>query len=214
MLTDAQNRDLFLIAVEYLVLIRMYSPEMSASVHRKRVRDLLTFYFWLSQRRVRSLQAVSRDHIDLYTEASVYGQEWATEAPQRLVKYLQHCRENDEELPKEKRCLTRVSRSRLYLAAGIIWPTAGQLHICSHITKRVEKIGLNEELRLPIRDILRLCGYYVTTKYTGTLERNAATFRRTVGMETPIFQTYPNNLSLSTWCSDESEAAWARFRTT
>ena len=159
MLTDAQNRDLFLIAVEYLVLIRMYSPEMSASAHRKRVRDLLTFYFWLSQRRVRSLQAVSRDHIDLYTEASVYGQEWATEAPQRLVQYLQHCRENDEELPKKKDCLTRVSRGRLYLAAGISWPTAGHLHICSHITKRVEKIGLNEELRLPIRDILRLCGY-------------------------------------------------------
>ena len=78
---------------------------------------MLTFYFWLSQRRVRSLQAVSRDHIDLYTEASVYGQEWATEAPQRLVKYLQHCRENDEELPKEKR-LSNSSIANPSLSGG------------------------------------------------------------------------------------------------
>ena len=156
-LMDSRNRDLFVIAVEYLILLRIFMPNMTAVVHYRRISDLLTFYYWLSQRRIRSLQAVTRDHIDAYTQTIAYGKEWATEAPHRLVKYLKWCRENNEELPKEKRALTRISRGQLYQAAGIQWPQ--NLRICAHIVRRVEKTGLNEDLTLSIRDLLRLSGY-------------------------------------------------------
>ena len=121
MLTDAQNRDLFIIAIEYLLLIRVYSPDIRGETHHQRVKDLLTFYYWLSQRKVRSLQAISQDHIELYTEEIAFGAEWATQNPHQLIKYLQHCRKNNKELPKENRYLTRVSRSRLYRVAGMGW---------------------------------------------------------------------------------------------
>ena len=158
MLMDSRNRDLFVIAVEYLILLRIFMPDMTAAVHHRRITDLLTFYYWLSRHRIRSLQEVTRDHIDLYTQTIVYGKEWATEAPQRLVKHLNHCREINEELPKEKRSLTRISRGQLYQAAGIQWPRS--LRICAHIVRRVEKTGLTEDLTLPIRDLLRLCAYF------------------------------------------------------
>ena len=157
MLMGSQNRDLFVIAVEYLILLRIFMPDMTAAVHHRRITDLLTFYYWLSRHRIRSLQEVTRDHIDLYTQTIVYGKEWATEAPHRLVKHLNHCREINEELPKDKRDLTRISRGQLYQAAGIQWPRS--LRICAHIVRRVEKTGLTEDLTLPIRDLLRLCGY-------------------------------------------------------
>ena len=157
MLMDSQNRDLFVIAVEYLILLRISMPNMIASVHYRRISDLLTFYYWLSQRRIRSLQAVTRVHIDVYTQTIAYGKEWAVEAPHRLVKYLKRCRENNEELPKDKRDLTRISRGQLYQAAGIQSPRL--LKICAHIVRRIEKTGLNEDLTLPIRDLLRLSGY-------------------------------------------------------
>ena len=157
MLIDPQNRDLFVIAVEYLALLRLLMPNMTAAVHRRRSTDLLTFYYWLSQHRIRSLQAVTRDHIDLYIQTIAYGKEWATGAPQRLVNHLNHCRENNEELPREERYLTRISRSQLYQAAGIQRPH--NLRICAHIVRRVEKTGLTEDLELPIIDLLRLCGY-------------------------------------------------------
>ena len=157
MLIDSQNCDLFVIAVEYLKFLRIFMPNMTAAVHHRRITDLLTFYYWLSQRRIRSLQAVTRDHIDVYTQTIAYGKEWATEAPHRLVKHLNQCRENNEELPKDKRNLTRISRGQLYQAAGIQRPH--NLRICAHIVRRVEKTGLIEDLTLPIRDLLRLCGY-------------------------------------------------------
>ena len=157
MLIDSQNRDLFVIAVEYLILLRIYMPNMTAAVYSRRITNLLTFYYWLSQHRTRSLQDVTRDHIKFYTQTIANGKEWATEAPQRLVKYLKHCRENNEKLPTEEHYLTRISRPHLYQAAGIQWPQ--NLSICAHIVRRVEKTGLTEELTLPIRDLLRLCGY-------------------------------------------------------
>ena len=157
MLLDSQNRELFVIAAEYLILLRIFMPNMTAAVYYRRITNLLTFFYWLSQRRIRSLQDVRRDHIDLYTQTIANGKEWATEAPQRLVKYLKHCRENNEKLPTEERYLTRISRPHLYQAAGIQWPQ--NLSICAHIVRRVERTGLTEELTLPIRDLLRLCGY-------------------------------------------------------
>ncbi len=164
MLMDSQNRDLFVIAVEYLILLRIRMPNMTAAVHYRRMSDLLTFYYWLSQRRIRSLQAVTRVHIDVYTQTIAYGKEWATEAPHRLVKHLRRCRENNEELPKEKGALTRISRGQLYQAAGIPWPQ--NLRICAHIVRTVEKTGLNEDLTLPIRDLLRLSGYTLRSNTT------------------------------------------------
>ena len=157
MLMDSQNCDLFVIALEYFSLLRLKMPDMTASVHRGRISALLTFYYWLSRHRIRSLQRVTRGHIDLYTETIVYGKEWATQAPQQLVKYLNHCRETNQELPKEERHLTRISRGQVFQAAGIPWSRS--LKICAHILRRIEKTGLNEELTLPIRDLLRLSGY-------------------------------------------------------
>ena len=157
MLTDVQNRDLFVTAVEYLRISRIYMPVMSAPVHKGRILNLLTFYLWLSQRRVYSLQEVTRDHIELYTEAIAYGKEWALEAPHRLLRYLRHCYENGEKLPKEMGKVSRKSRRKIYQAAGIRYPK--QLNICTHIIKRVDKTGLNEELKLPIRDFLNQCEY-------------------------------------------------------
>ena len=157
MLMDSQNRDLFVIAVEYLLLLRIFMPNMTAAVHHRRLTDLLKFYYWLSRHRIRSLQAVARDHIDLYTQTIAYGKEWSTGAPQRLVNHLNRCRENNEELPKSARNLTRISRVQLYQAAGI--QRTHKLTICAHIVRRVEKTGLTEDLELPIHDLLRLCGY-------------------------------------------------------
>ena len=157
MLIDSQNHELFEIAVEYVILLRILMPNMTAAVYSRRITHLLTFYYWLSQRRIKSLQDLTRDHIDLYTQTIAYGREWATEAPQQLVKYLIHCRENNEKLPREKRCLTRISRSQLYQAAGIHRPKI--LIICAHILRRVEYAGLTDELNLPIHDLLKSCGY-------------------------------------------------------
>ena len=157
MLIDPQNGDLFVVAVEYLLLLRIYMPGVTAAVHYRRITALLTFYYWLSLHRIRSLHAVTRDHIDLYTQTIAYGKEWAIEAPHRLVKYLKHCRENNEELPREEHRQTRISRGQLYRVAGIQWPQS--LPVCAHIVRRVEKTGLNEDLTLPIHDLLRLCGY-------------------------------------------------------
>ena len=167
MLMDAQNRDFYVISVEYMQLLRIFTPSMTTCTHSGRISDLMTFYFWLSQRKVRSLTTVTRDHIDLYSETIAYGKEWALQAPHLLVRYLKHCYENGEELPKEKYYKNRISRSKIYHAAGIRRPLVC-LNICSHIIRRIEKIGLSEELTFPIREIVKLCGY--------TLKPNTVTY--------------------------------------
>ena len=159
MLTDAQNSELFNITVEYLKCIRLYLPDLSVISHRQRISDLLTFYLWLSQRRVRSLQSVTRDHIELYTEAIVYGKEWAIEAPHRLVRYLQCCYKSGQKLPKYKHYKYRLARGKIYQAAEIRGAFVSTQPICAHIIRRVEKTGLTEELTLPILDFVGLCGY-------------------------------------------------------
>ena len=197
LLTDIQNRDLFIIAVEYLLLLKIYMPDATVNIYRQRISDLLTLFYWLSQRRVCSLQVVTRDHVELYTKTIAYGREWALEIPHQLVQYLKHCRVTGETLPKKKPTHTRILRSQLYQAAEIRCASGANLHICSHIVRRIEKIGLTEELNLPVRDLVGLCGYELRPHTYGRLSsllkplEDLWEWRNKFSKPTLIFHPYP-----------------------
>ena len=88
-LTDPKNKALFETCVEYLQIVRLYRPYITASFHAVNVRALLVFCYWLSQHRIRTFAAVTAEHIVAYTEGARYGHDWSIGAPQALVAYLQ-----------------------------------------------------------------------------------------------------------------------------
>ena len=88
-MTDPVNRALFEVVVEYVELVRLYQPEMNAKTHRDRVTRLLVFLYWLIERGVRSLNAVTQDHLALYLQDAEFGTEWVLGMPQTLVGFLQ-----------------------------------------------------------------------------------------------------------------------------
>ena len=100
-LTDPVNRALFEVAVEYVELVRLYQPGMSAETHRSRVTRLLVFIYWLIQRGVRSLNEVTQDHLALFLRDAEFGTEWVLGMPQRLVGFLQREVRSGRELPRK-----------------------------------------------------------------------------------------------------------------
>ena len=98
-LTDAVNRPLFELAVEYVELVRLYQPEMNAATHHSRATRLLLFLYWLTQRGVRSLNDVTQDHLALFLQNLEFGTEWVLEMPHRLIRFMQKEVRRGNELP-------------------------------------------------------------------------------------------------------------------
>ena len=98
-LTDAVNRPLFELAVEYVELVRLYQPEMNAATHHSRATRLLVFLYWLTQRGVRSLNDVTQDHLTVFLQNLEFGTEWVLEMPHRLIGFMQQELRRGNELP-------------------------------------------------------------------------------------------------------------------
>ena len=98
-MVDSVNRALFEVAVEYVELVRLYQPQMTAKTHRVRVTRLLVFLQFLNQRGVRSLNGVTHDHLALFLQDIEFGTEWALGMPQRLVGVMQREVRSGRELP-------------------------------------------------------------------------------------------------------------------
>ena len=170
-LTEQKNRALFDTSIEYLLILRQEMPELIAYTHYLRMRALLTFFFWLSQHRVRTLKAVTADHISLYTERIAYGREWLVRAPHRLVAYLKGQLDAGADLPKEHPYKSRLSRGRIYRMAGITWPASKSRRICARIIQWLERNNLNVDLSLPIDRILRESGYVLRPQTIQNIHR-------------------------------------------
>ena len=98
-LKDPENRALFELAVEYVELVRLYQPEMTAQHHQVRTTWLLLFLYWLTQRGLRSLNAVTQDHLTLFLQNAEFGTEWVLETPHRLIRFMQQEVRRGNELP-------------------------------------------------------------------------------------------------------------------
>ncbi|MCY4515266.1 MAG: hypothetical protein OXC69_09080 [Candidatus Tectomicrobia bacterium] len=171
-LTERQNRAFFETSIEYLLILREYIPELGIQTHNHRMTALLTFFYWLSQHRIRTLHAVTDDHISVYTDRIAYGREWLVRAPHRLVAHLKSQIDACAELPKEPRYRTRLARGKIYRMAGITWPASNSRRICAHILRWLERNNCNVDLSQPIDQILRESGYELRSLTIQALHRS------------------------------------------
>lgn len=160
-LTEKKNRHYYEMARQYAWVYRLYVPDASAHVHYERVAALLTFFYWLKLLNVRSLSAVTRDHIDLFADKIAFGREWALDCPQRLHKYLHQAIANGDTLPRNKRSKTLLQRGPIYAAAGVDWRGRNEpnsLSVCSDVLDWLEHSGMDQAKLPPLEDILKSQG--------------------------------------------------------
>ncbi|MET0014353.1 MAG: hypothetical protein ABW088_11925 [Sedimenticola sp.] len=98
-LADAKNQEFYALAVEYAEVFRLYNPLISSLVHAQRIRALLTFICWLSEYRIKSLNQVSKEHIDSYSKHIAYGNEVALKIPNRVFDAVKQAILNSNCLP-------------------------------------------------------------------------------------------------------------------
>ena len=154
-LTDEGHREFFDTAVEYLEIVRLYMPEVTAKIHRNRVDALLTFFYWLAQRHVGSLAEVTEDHIELYAEATVFGMEWTVGAPVRLIRFLQHEVRSGRMLPRLRQGEQKLDRRQIMKRAAIRKPgREGLRPICKRILSWVEENDLDIETEVSPEELI------------------------------------------------------------
>ena len=136
-LPDPENHELFDVSVEYLQLVRLYQPVMGPDIHLGRVRALLTFFYWLNQRSIRSLAEVKPDHIELFTKECEFGREWVVRAPHRVIHFVQRRIRQGVELPVGGD--NRLDLATIREEAKLAWPVSTYLPACSKIARWLEE---------------------------------------------------------------------------
>ena len=158
-LCDEEHREFFETAVEYLVILRLFMPGLTAEVHRGRVVALLRFLHWLKQRQVDSVADVSADHIELYAEGVALGAEWVLGAPVRLVEYLQRERREDRTLPVTNVPGGKLDRHEIMRRAKIFWSATNAMRICKKVLDWTEKHGSRLDTESPPEDVIERHGW-------------------------------------------------------
>ncbi len=98
-LADRKNLSLYSLVVEYSEVYRLHNPLVTAAVHIQRIKALLAFVCWLSEYRIRSLEKVTKAHIESYTEHIAYGYEAALKVPNRVFTAVKRAILKGESLP-------------------------------------------------------------------------------------------------------------------
>ena len=158
-LCDEEHREFFETAVEYLVILRLFMPGLTAEVHRGRVVALLRFLHWLKQRQVDWVADVSADHIELYAEGVALGAEWVLGAPVRLVEYLQRERREDRTLPVTNVPGGKLDRHEIMRRAKIFWSATNAMRICKKVLDWTEKHGSRLDTESPPEDVIERHGW-------------------------------------------------------
>ena len=135
-LPDPENQELFDVAVEYLQLVRLHQPILRPDIHIGRVRALLTFFYWLNRRSIRSLADVTPDHVALFTKECEYGREWIVRGPHRLIRFVQHQIAERRALPVAKD--NRVDFATIREKAKLGWPVSTNWPACAKIARWLE----------------------------------------------------------------------------
>lgn len=171
-LTDEVNREFFETAVEYLMIVRLFMPELGAEIHQQRVVGLLTFLYWLKQRHVDSLTDVTRDHIELYAEAAVFGKEWTVGAPARLVHYIQGEARNGRKLPRAKGKGRKLDHAEIMTRAGIYWPSRERARwTCKKILNWAEEHEPEFDTQATTEELIATHGWKPQRKAVQTIHR-------------------------------------------
>ena len=156
-LTDAQNRDLFETCVEYIQILRLHKPDITAENHLQRVRALLAFFYWLSQQGIRTFDALTADHIEVYTRESIFGLEYLVRAPHQLIAYLRGLLARGEHPPTDGSYRYRVDRKEAFRAAGVPRFLSGA-RLCGPILAWFEESKFKGDLSGSVEEILSRAG--------------------------------------------------------
>ena len=132
-LPDPENQELFDVGIEYLQIVRLYQPVIGPTIHQGRVMALLTFYYWLNQRAIRSLADVTPDHIELFTKECEFGREWVLKCPHRLIEFIQSRIRQGVELPVADD--NRLDLAKIRKEAKLQWPVSRNSPACGKITR-------------------------------------------------------------------------------
>ena len=139
-LPDPENQELFDVAIDYLLLVRLYQPVMRPETHQGRVMGLVAFFYWLNQRAIRSLAWVTPDHIELFTKECEFGREWVLNIPHRLIRFAQRRIRQGDALPVAND--NRLDLATIREEAKLQWPAPNRWSTCAKIARWLEAHSL------------------------------------------------------------------------
>lgn len=170
--SEDQNKHWLLTAQAYAKVYRLIVPGASIDVHKQRVYCLMNFFYWLRMLNVKSLQSVTKDHVEIYSEESALGYDYALRMHVRLYEYLVKTISDGQLFPIHPRSKL-IDRTKVFESARLIRYETSPLgsHMCSEILNWFEKNGKEKASILSVDEILKEQKYENTVLTFQSLHR-------------------------------------------
>lgn len=110
-LTDQVNSKFYSLALEYIEVFQVLSPDPTAKTTEQRMRSLFYFISWLKRRSVRKLESVTMAHIRKYSKDVSSGMESLLDLPQRVHSAIQAALRDNDELLRDGSRKNKIKRS-------------------------------------------------------------------------------------------------------